>query len=126
MKLGIVGSRGFANYSMLKAFVNKFKENFVVDAIISGGAIGADQLGAKYAKDNDIQLIVYPADWNKYGKSAGYKRNKLIVEDSDVIIAFWDGISPGTEHTINLCKDMNTNIIIYNYRINKIDYTKNN
>jgi len=98
MVLGIVGSRDFSNYSLLKQFVDKFRTNFDVDSIVSGGAIGADSLGAKYANENDLTLIVHPAEWDKYGKSAGYKRNRLIVNDSDTVIAFWDGESHGTAH----------------------------
>jgi len=62
MNLGIVGSRTFSNYSLLKQFVDKFKTNFKIDNIVSGGAIGADSLGAKYADENNISKIIHPAE----------------------------------------------------------------
>lgn len=48
--------------------------------ILSGTARGTDQYGERYAKENNIPLEKYPADWDLYGKSAGYKRNILMAE----------------------------------------------
>jgi hypothetical protein len=52
------------------------------------------------------------AEWNKFGKSAGYRRNVTIVEHSDIIVAFWDGKSKGTQHTINIAKEKGKGLII--------------
>ena len=52
----------------------------------------------------------------KYGKRAGLIRNEKIVENSSVIVAFWDGESKGTFHTIQLAKKFNKDIYIYNFR----------
>lgn len=48
-----------------------------------------------------------PADWNKYGKSAGYKRNEQMAIYADACLAFWDGKSKGTKHMIGLAKRHN-------------------
>lgn len=70
--------------------------------IVSGGARGADYLGEKYANAREIPLVKYMPDWGKWGKSAGPRRNKLIVEDADEVVALWDGESPGTKNSIDL------------------------
>ena len=81
-----------------------------------GGAKGADKLSEKWADDNNIDKDIYYPDWNKYGKKAGYIRNQSIIENSDRVIAFWDGSSKGTSHSINLAKkdDKPYKIIYYN------------
>lgn len=104
MRLAIVGSRTFGDYEKLEKFI---RDNFDVDSIthiISGGAKGADSLGERFAKENAKELVVFPAEWKKYGKSAGFKRNVDIINACDVCVAFWDGKSHGTKHDIDLCE----------------------
>jgi ankyrin repeat protein len=77
-------------------------------------ASGADILGKQYAIDRKLNYIEFPADWNKYGKRAGFIRNQEIVDNSDFVIAFWDGVSNGTKHSIELAKlDKIPTLIIY-------------
>lgn len=109
-KVGIVGSRWFTNYDV---FLTELKSlNLKVDVIISGGAKGVDSLAEQYAKENNIPIIIYYPDWNKHGKSAGFIRNKRIVENSDSIIAFWDNKSLGTKNTIDLAMKCSKKVII--------------
>jgi hypothetical protein len=71
---------------------------------LNGGAKGADSYGEYYAKERGIPVTIFLPDWNTYGKKAGYIRNKLIVESSDLVIAFWDRVSKGTKHSIDIAK----------------------
>lgn len=83
------------------------KDNFNLDEIthiVSGGARGADSLAEKFAREYNKKLIVYRADWNRYGKGAGFIRNATIINACDYCVAFWDGQSHGTKHDIDLCK----------------------
>lgn len=77
----VAGSRDFNNYELVKNILDEYMEypQFKNPVIVSGGARGADSLGERYAKENNLQLEIYPADWNRYGKSAGYKRNVEIA-----------------------------------------------
>lgn len=72
--------------------------------LVSGGAKGADSLAEDFAKIQGIPRQIYEADWKKFGKSAGFIRNQSIVNNSDMIIAFWDGHSRGTADTLNKAK----------------------
>ena len=115
MRIAIVGSRNFNNYDLLKStLLNKFDVSSIVE-IISGGAKGADTLGAKFAKEFSIPLTEFLPDWNLHGKSAGYIRNKDIVNNSDIVVAFWDGVSKGTKHSIDMAIKLNKRceVIIY-------------
>ena len=73
--------------------------------IVSGGARGADRYGEIFAGTNKLKLTKFPAKWNEYGKSAGYKRNKQMAEYADMLIAIWDGSSRGTKHMIDLATE---------------------
>jgi hypothetical protein len=83
--------------------------------IVSGGARGADALGEKLAKELDLPCKIFPANWDVYGRSAGYKRNRQMAEYADMLIAFWDGKSKGTEHMINLAREYDLDIEIIRY-----------
>ena len=111
-KLLIAGSRNFNDYQLLKKLIKP--EN--IECIISGCARGADTLAIKYAEEFNIPIEKYPADWNKYGRSAGYIRNKVMVDKATAVICFWDGQSKGTQHTITLTKQTNKpiKVVIYN------------
>jgi hypothetical protein len=112
IKIGVVGSRSFNDYELLKRTLDEYLGKVWV--IVSGGAKGADSLGEKWARENNIKTCIYKADWAEHGKAAGMIRNVDIVKDSDLIIAFWDGLSRGTEHSINLAKKMDKEVkIIY-------------
>lgn len=102
-KVAVVGSRSFDDYRLLCETLDQFSD---IECIISGGAIGADSLAARYAKEHNITLKVYVPDWS-LGKHAGMLRNTLIVDRCDVVIAFWDGESKGTNDSINKAKKMN-------------------
>lgn len=117
-KVVIAGSRGFSNYKLLKETCDKYlrekkKTHNVV--VISGHARGADSLGEKYASDEDLDLEIYPADWKKYGKSAGFMRNKQMADIADAVIAFWNGESHGTKHMIDIAEEKGLNVRVVNY-----------
>ena len=80
IKYLIAGSRDFNNYNLLLQVLSQYKKP---DIIIEGGAKGADLLGKRFAKYNNIECKEYKADWNKYGKSAGYRRNAEMVNQLD-------------------------------------------
>lgn len=110
MKLGIVGSRGFKDLSLVHKFLslileemNKYERELV---IVSGGAKGPDYEGEKFADKNGLKKIIHIPDWSK-GKGAGIERNSDIIKDSDFVIAFWDFSSRGTLDSINKAKKQN-------------------
>lgn len=113
MKIAIVGSRNFRDKSLLDGTMEKYRD--VITHIVSGGASGADTMGESWAKSHNIQTIIYKPDWKTYGKSAGFIRNELIIKDCDLCIAFWDGQSRGTAHSISLCKKFKKQLHIVQY-----------
>jgi hypothetical protein len=105
MKLIVAGSREFGNYQLLTKHLDEINSKYGITEIVSGTAKGADSLGELYAKIHNIPIKRFPADWNKYGRSAGYIRNKDMAHYADACICFWVNKSKGTGHMINLAKE---------------------
>lgn len=102
LRIIVAGGRDFSDYDKMCSVLDPFiGEEVDKVKIISGGAQGADKLGEKYAKESSMDLIIFPADWSKYGKSAGHIRNKQMAEYGDMLFAFWDGESRGTKNMID-------------------------
>jgi hypothetical protein len=112
MRIGIIGSREFNDYELVKSVMSDYQN---VEVIVSGGARGADTLGERWASENGVKTLIFKPDWDKYGKSAGFIRNKDIVRNSDLIIAFWDGQSKGTKSSIDLCENYKVKVKVIKY-----------
>lgn len=107
-RIVIAGCRDYNNYNEAKKYISYYlndirKQNNIV--ILSGCATGADALGERYAKENGFKVEKYPANWEKYGKYAGPKRNKEMAKNCDCVICFWDGKSKGTKSMITLAEE---------------------
>lgn len=72
-----------------------------IDRIVSGCAAGPDSDAIEWAEMNEVPVDRFPADWDSYGKSAGFIRNAEMATIGDILLAFWDGKSKGTKHMID-------------------------
>ena len=115
MKVIIAGGREFKDFTIIKKYCDIFLKDEIDIKIVSGGASGADYLGQLYAIGYEYEIKTFPANWFKYGKSAGPRRNKEMAEYADMLIAFWDGESKGTKNMIKTAKEKGllVNVIIY-------------
>jgi hypothetical protein len=94
----IVGSRHFRDYELFCKICDPFQSQ--MSQIVSGGALGADTLAERYAKEHHIELLIIPAQWHIYGKAAGPRRNRLIVDRANHMVAFLGPNSKGTADSI--------------------------
>ncbi len=123
-KLAVVGSRNLADYLLVEKTLDAYYFIHGNDLeIVSGGAKGADSLAARYAQENDLKLHVFLPEWNKYGKSAGFRRNTLIWDISDAGVAFWDGVSKGTSHSFDIAKSQGKELEIVEFTPTDMKYT---
>lgn len=104
MKLAIVGSRDFNDYDELVRFIESKFDLSRIDTVVSGGAKGADALAERFAEEHNMKMIVKKAQWERYGRAAGPKRNKLIIEEADVVAAFPTSKSTGTRNSMQLAR----------------------
>ena len=114
MKLAIIGSRTCPPIDIEAPL------KCIPDTIISGGAKDADTYAHEFAQMHNLKLIEFFPDYEKYGRTAPLVRNKLIVEECDCLIAFWDGESRGTKFTIDYAQKQGKPIKIVNYNTNEI------
>lgn len=114
-KVIIAGGRHFNNYEKLCKVADHMLKNKAEIEVVSGTASGADTLGEDYAKERGYGVKRFPANWNKYGLSAGYKRNKEMAEYGDALIAFWNKKSKGTKNMIDLAEKYGLKIKVVYY-----------
>ena len=101
-KIVVAGCRDYHNYKEAKKYIgfciSEIRKKYEL-IFLSGHCRGADLLGERYAEENSFKIERYIAEWDKYGRGAGPKRNKIMADESDYIICFWDGIQRyGREH----------------------------
>lgn len=110
MKIAVIGSRSFDDYPKMKKVLDSLKDK--ITGIVSGGAKGADSLAEKWASENDVPIVIFFPNWDKYGKKAAMIRNKLIIDECDQVVAFWDGKSPGTRNSLSIARIQNKKYFI--------------
>jgi hypothetical protein len=84
-----------------------------VQEIVSGTARGVDRFGEAWAYRNFMSVKQFPADWDKYGKGAGFRRNAEMAEYADALIAVWDGESRGTAHMIKTMEALGKPVYVH-------------
>lgn len=99
MRVAVIGSRTINSIDLEKFLPSNTTE------IISGGAKGVDTVAKQYAIKNKIKLTEFLPQYDKYGKKAPLKRNITIIENADLVLAFWDGVSRGTLHACRKSRD---------------------
>lgn len=100
MRTIIAGSRSITEYDTLLSAIEEI--DFEITTVISGGAKGVDSLGEWFAEDNGIPLEIFPADWARFGRSAGYIRNQEMADNAEACLILWDGKSKGSLHMNNI------------------------
>lgn len=101
-KVVIAGSRNIAAVELIRNEMNMYWLEIGAFEVISGMARGVDRIARDIAVASGITVHEMPAEWDKYGKSAGYRRNAEMVDLATHGLIFWDGESKGTKHTIDL------------------------
>lgn len=108
MKTIIGGSRTITDYETFER--SMLEVPWEVTEIISGGAKGVDTMAERYAREHNIPFTIYTANWARDGQSAGYKRNVVMAENAEALVAIWDGKSRGTNHMITIATNKNLKV----------------
>lgn len=98
MRIAVIGSRGLT----VDNLGDYLPEN--VTQLVSGGAQGVDRCARAYAEKTGLPLLEFLPDYRKYGRGAPLRRNLQIIENADLVLAFWDGHSHGTQFVIEQCR----------------------
>lgn len=109
MKVAVIGSRNAPADAE-----QRIKAALPADTtmIISGGARGIDRAAANVARELGIPLTEFLPDYNRYGRGAPLRRNDIIIDHADRVLAFWDGASHGTFYVIKKCRERGRDVTI--------------
>lgn len=118
MKLIIAGGRDFNDRALMISTLQTMVSKGEIPAcpeLVCGMAMGADLMAWQLWDANHMTIHEFKADWDTYGKSAGYRRNVDMGEFADVAVCFWDGKSKGTKHMIDIMKRLNKTAYVVRY-----------
>jgi hypothetical protein len=103
MRILVCGGRDYNDQKKFNAVMKEYDR--VITTLISGRAKGADSLAEDWAARHMVNAEIYPADWRRYGRSAGYQRNLRMRDEGkpDLVIAFPGG--RGTAMMIKLAEE---------------------
>ena len=110
MKVAVIGSRGLTVSNLGDYLPDDVTE------IISGGAAGIDTCARHYALSHGIKLTEFLPDYRRFGRAAPLKGNLDIIQNADLVLAFWDGSSRGTMHVIQNCRRQNIPVRVFRTR----------
>ena len=113
MKLIVAGSRSITSYNTVRDAIRASGFTSQITEIVSGCAKGVDASGDQWAQINSIPVKRFPANWDKYGKLSGQMRNYEMAEYADALVAVWDGESRGTAHMIQVMRNLNKSVFIW-------------
>ena len=99
MRVAVIGSRNLQVRDLEKYLPAN------TSCIVTGGARGVDTSARIHARRHGIPLREFLPDYHTYGYLAPLIRNGIILENSDLVLAFWDGYSRGTAYVIKKCRE---------------------
>lgn len=123
VNIAVIGSRNFDDYEFVENIVSAViadlaeQTNSDKITIVSGGAKGTDLLAERFAKQHSFPMLIFRPDYKNFGKAAPIRRNREILEHSDMVIAFWDGASKGTRYMIEHAEKLHITTKVISIRI---------
>src|SRR5574343_1355792 len=106
VRLLVAGSREYRNSAFVFERLDHLTKNLAREelVVISGLAKGPDSIAIAWAKARGLDWTEFPADWDAFGKRAGYLRNEEMGALATHCVVFWDGVSRGTLDMIRRAK----------------------
>lgn len=101
MRLAVIGSREFSDARLMADELEQHRET--TTQLVSGGARGADKMSERWARKHGIETSIYYPNHKQY-RHPYHHRNRLIAENCDLLVAFWNGRSSGTRYTIDYAR----------------------
>jgi hypothetical protein len=104
VRLLVCGGRDYSDRERLFRILDAAMRGLTFEVLIHGGATGADALAADWAKARGVKPLPFPiskADWDRYGKGAGPRRNEKMLREGapTLVIAF-----PGKDGTADMVR----------------------
>lgn len=108
----VAGSRTIKSFRLVAAILHK--EIIKYDVLRTGKAQGVDMITEIWAAQGKYELEEsLKPEWDRFGKGAGKMRNIKGVDWCERALVIWDGISPGSKHVIDYCRETGKTVVIY-------------
>lgn len=119
MRVLVCGSREWTEQARIYARLSKLPDG---TTILHGTARGADRIAASFAEGWGFEVEHWPANWKRDGKKAGILRNIDMLDSGvDLVLAFWDGASRGTLHTIREAQKRGIHVEVNNFSMTTLN-----
>lgn len=114
MKVLVCGGRDYKDWDQMYSVMDGIDGDNKITWLIHGEARGADRMAGAWAVSKGIHISSFPANWAKYGKRAGYVRNKQMLDERhpDLVVAFPGG--RGTAMMVQLAREQGVPVIEIN------------
>lgn len=101
MRVLVCGGRDYADAVKLAEVLSKMHSELSFSLVIHGAYRGADRLADDWAENMGIDRLPFRAEWTKYGRGAGPRRNQKMLDEGrpDMVIAF-----PGDTGTADMVR----------------------
>jgi len=109
MRLAVIGNKEFFDYQIFCKTISRHQN---ITMIISGGAAGTDAMAKRYAAESEIDFLEFPPQYEKFGIEAKHYRDRQIVDNCDMVLAFWNGNCEGTSYTMDYAGKKGKKVII--------------
>jgi len=111
MRVGIVGSRHFPELERVAEYVRSLP---ATTSLVTGSASGVDATATRAARDKGLPVRVLGASFEEAADAgSAMERNQRLVGSCDVLVAFWDGSSPGTRRTVERALDSGREVHVF-------------
>lgn len=112
VRIIVAGTRQWANKRLFHETIVDYLDRFSEPVLFISGAAktGADRYIIDWSKKYQYPCLEMPADWDSYGKGAGYKRNAEMLEVGTHLVCFWDAKSPGTAHMRQIASEKHISV----------------
>lgn len=117
MRILITASRDWEDRALINRHIRRIKQMYPDAVIVHGDCPrGGDQMADRAARRVGLEVERHPADWNKYGRRAGFIRNsKMVNRGADYCLAFICNNSPGASGCADLAEK--AGIKTYRYEV---------
>src|SRR5207245_2140344 len=106
MRTIIAGSRRLADPALVEFAMDQAAADGIIPTVVlCGEARGVDRLGRRWAEARGIPVESFPANWRRYRRGAGGRRNQEMAEKAEALVAIWDGVSKGTADMIRRARE---------------------
>ncbi|MEQ8694464.1 MAG: DUF2493 domain-containing protein [Gammaproteobacteria bacterium] len=101
MRVLVCGGSSYQDQAAVFRELDRLHNDQPLSLVINGGARGADYLASQWAKQREVPLRVFRADWQQFGEQAVFALNEQMIAQTrpEVILAF-----PGGDVTADMCR----------------------